>query len=129
MVGVRRRENPEQRKLWLRSLRVFKLGIQVRAKMGVVEKYCQQVAAQRLGDRWSTPDWSNDKWITLLYTSIRDTQYPPELMIGFAESVQLRFEDIPNKQPSVAATLDVINYVCKVSSYELRRRFKVFYYE
>lgn len=127
MVAKRQHENPEQRKLWLRSLRAFKAGMHLRAKMGVIAHYCHQVGAQRRASTtWSKPDWDKDKWITLLYTSIRDNQLPPELIIAFAETPLLKFESLASREPTVEATLNFMDYICKAKSYELRRRFGVF---
>lgn len=118
--------NEAKRKFWLRSLRRFKYGIKVRAKLGVLQTICEQVGAERKGKRgWDAPQWQHDRWITLLYTCIKDNQFPPELLIGFVKTAEVTFM-ASKTQPTVAATLDVVDDVCKTYSIELRQKFGVF---
>lgn len=120
------RIDEEKRREWLRSLRRFKQGVKLRARLGVLATYCQQVAAQRKGSsQWSAPDWDNDKWVTRLYTSIRDEEFPPELLTGFVESAEVTFLN-PKKQPTPQDTIDAMNDVCTRLSKRLRRKFGVF---
>lgn len=115
-----------KRKFWLRSLRRFKYGIKVRAKLGVLQTICEQVGAERKGKRgWDAPQWQHDRWITLLYTCIKDNQFPPELLIGFAKTAEVTFM-ASRVQPTVDATLDVVDDLCKTYSKELRQKFGVF---
>jgi hypothetical protein len=114
------------RREWLRALRQFKYGVRVRAKLGVLQTICQQVAAQRKGKQvWDAPQWEHDRWVTLLYTCIRDNQFPPELLEGFAKTAEITFLS-SRKQPTVQGTLDAVDYVCKLLSKQLRIKFGVF---
>jgi hypothetical protein len=69
---------PAKRSDWLRALRVFKRGLKVRAKLGVLDTICQDVMAERKLTKtrydWVQPDWSNEKWIDLLFNSIKNNQ-------------------------------------------------------
>lgn len=116
----------ERRRVWLASLRRFKRGIKVRAKLGVIQNICQQVAAERKGQQgWDAPVWEHDQWITLLYTCIRDDEYPKELLVGFVKTAEVTFFS-PNMQPTVNGTLNTVDTVCKLLSKQLRTKFGVF---
>lgn len=116
----------DKRREWLRALRRFKYGIKVRAKLGVLQTICEQVAAERKGkQRWDAPQWEHDRWVTLLYTCIKDNQFPPELLIGFTKTAEVTFLN-PRKQPTVEGTIEAVNEVCKQNSRALRQKFGVF---
>lgn len=122
----KRRVDDAKRKEWLRSLRRFKYGMKVRAKLGVIQTFCEQVAAERKGKQtWDAPQWEHDRWTTLLYTCIRDNEFPPELIIGFVKTAEVTFLN-PRKQPTVEGTLDAMNEVCRDLSVALRTKFEVF---
>jgi hypothetical protein len=111
---------------WLRALRRFKYGVKVRAKLGVLDTICQQVAAKRRGTQvWDMPQWEHDRWITLLYTSIRDNEFPPELLSGFAQTAEVTFMS-PEQQPTVANVLIAVDGVLAARSVQLRTKFGVF---
>jgi hypothetical protein len=115
-----------KRKFWLRSLRRFKYGIKVRAKLGVLQTICEQVAAERNGRKtWDAPDWSHLRWVTLLYTCIKENQFPPELLIAFAKTAEVTFLN-PNKQPTAGGVVVAVNEVCRGQSKALRQMFGVF---
>jgi hypothetical protein len=120
------RINEEKRREWLRSLRRFKQGVRLRARLGVVTIYCQEVALRRKGlSSWSAPDWDHDKWVTRLYTAIRDEEFPPELLTGFVESAEVTFLNL-RKQPTSQDAIDAMNDVCTRLSKRLRQKFGVF---
>jgi hypothetical protein len=115
-----------KRREWLRALRRFKYGIRVRAKLGVLSNLCEEVAAQRRGkQQWDAPQWEHDRWVTLLYTCIRDNEFPTELLVGFIKTAEVTFMS-PHKTPTVAGTLDAVNQVCTAQSKQLRTKFGVF---
>jgi hypothetical protein len=115
----------EKRREWLRALRRFKYGIGVRAKLGVLQTYCEQVGAERVGTTvWSNPDWDHDKWIDFLCECIRDGRFPPDLLHGFAQTAEVTFFS-RSWQPTVDSVLDAVNQVCKEKSRELRKKFGV----
>lgn len=116
----------DKRKYWLGCLKSFKKGMKVRAKMGVLQGFCQQVSAENKGKgryQWVQPDWSTDKWLELLYTSIKDNQFPNELMKGFVQSSTSGYW---RTEPTPELALHAVDEVCKTYSIELRRRFGVF---
>jgi hypothetical protein len=116
----------DKRREWLRALRRFKYGIKVRAKLGVLQTICEQVAQERKGARvWKCPDWEHDKWVHFLYECIRDSKFPPELLRGFAQTAEVTFFN-RSRQPTVSSVLDTVNQVCKERSKQLRRKFGVF---
>jgi hypothetical protein len=85
--------NVSARKEWLRTLRQFRKGLQVRAKLGVLDRLCTEVADERVKtvvmrmSTWSRPDWREDPHRTLLITSMRDNVYPTELLVEFVRSI------------------------------------------
>lgn len=114
-----------KRLVWLRSLRAFKKGIKVRAKMGVFEPLCAQVHQERQQTKnWRAPDWYSDQWTDLLYTSIRDQDFSTELLKGFTQSAHVAYWR--NEPPKPSRVLDAVDTVCNDMSYELRTRFGVF---
>jgi len=117
---------PAKRTEWLRALRVFKRGLKVRAKLGVLDTICQDVMAERKLTKtrydWVQPDWSNEKWIDLLFDSIKNNQHPTELLQGFAQSVRTYHYTTINKE----TTLEAADSVCAELSVQLRRKFGVF---
>jgi hypothetical protein len=118
-------DNDERRREWLRALRQFKIGMRVRAKIGVLETLCQQIAAERRNARtWDAPAWDHDRWLDLLYQSIRNNEFPPELVLGFVKTAEVTFFN-PNRQPDSAGVLDAVDLVCKRQSRALRERFGV----
>jgi hypothetical protein len=120
------RIDEDKRREWLRALRRFKYGIKVRAKLGVLQTICEQVAAQRKGkQRWDAPQWDHDRWVTLLYTCIKDNQFPPELLEGFVKTAEVTFLN-SRKQPTVIGTVYAVNEVCREQSKALRTKFGVF---
>lgn len=120
------RIDEEKRREWLRALRRFKYGIKVRAKLGVLQVICEQVHTQRKGkQQWDAPQWEHDRWVTFLYTCIRDNEFPPELLEGFVKTAEVTFLT-PNRQPTVDKVLDAVDQVCKRLSKPLRYKFGVF---
>ena len=120
------RIDEDKRREWLRALRRFKYGIKVRAKLGVLQTICEQVAAERKGkQKWDAPQWDHDRWVTLLYTCIKNNEFPPELLIGFVKTVEVTFMN-PHKIPTVIGTVYAVNEVCRAQSKALRQKFGVF---
>jgi hypothetical protein len=110
---------------WLRALRRFKYGIKVRAKLGVIDAYCEQVALERRGvSKWDAPHWAHDEWVTLLYTCIKNNEYPSELLLGFTKTAEVTFYT-PRKQPTPLKVLDAVDEVCRTQSKKLRQKFGV----
>lgn len=118
--------DPQRRLEWLRALRRFKYGVRVRAKLGVIDTMCKQVAKERgKAMTWDAPQWSHDRWVTMLYTSIRDNEFPPELLEGFVKTAEVTILS-PNLQPTVDGALTAVDVVLKQLSKPLRQRFGVF---
>jgi hypothetical protein len=96
----------------------------VRAKMGVLDSICQQVNAESMVVTiWKKPDWDDDIWVTMLYTAIKDKQFPTELLRGFAQSASL---NLRNFRTDKFTTLAVMEDVCTRLSLRLRQKFGVF---
>ena len=120
------RIDDDKRREWLRALRRFKYGIKVRAKLGILQTICEQVAVQRKGKQvWDAPQWDHDRWVTFLYTCIKNNEYPSELLEAFVKTAEVTFLT-SNKQPTVDKTIDAVNEVCKQLSRPLRTKFGVF---
>jgi len=116
----------ERRREWLRALRKWKYGIKVRAKLGVLQPICEEVSRDRQGSSsWTMPDWDCDRWITLLYTCIRDEQFTPEILRAFAESAEVTFLS-KFSQPTPEGIIEVVDRICKTHSRKLRQKFGVF---
>ena len=116
---------PAKRTEWLRALRVFKRGLKVRAKLGVLDAICQDIIAERKLTKtrydWVQPDWSHEKWIDLLFNSIKNNQHPTELLQGFAQSTLHAYAIISRE-----TTLEAADNICAELSVQLRRKFGVF---
>lgn len=118
--------NEEKQREWQRALRRFKKGVRLRAKLGLIETLCKQVAQERKRQtKWLAPEWDDDRWLTALYVSIRDNRYPIELLKGFVETAEITFFS-PVNQPTVEAVLAAVDDVCRRYSKDLRRKFGVF---
>ena len=120
---------PEKRLVWLRALRKFKTGIKARAKMNVFEGISDtiegEVRTEGRGHSYrSMPDWSTKHYHKLLYTSIRDNKFSPELLRGITESNASYYWNW--ERPSPAAVIDTMNRICDARSVDLRREFGVF---
>jgi len=116
----------ENKLMWLRSLRKFKMAIKVRARMGVLESLIKKVEAERVGinrHQWEMPDWGSDTWQEVLYTSIRDSECSMELLKGFIKSVSTGYY---SSTVSVEEVIEEVDKVCTTYSIDLRRRFGVF---
>jgi hypothetical protein len=117
--------NTANRKIWLSSLRKFKYGIKARARIGSFEKL---IEAQKVLPRnnQSCPDWSNSDWQELLHNSIKNTEFPMELINGFvAHAVHDRWY-YHRGNVKAADILTTVDEVCNTYSVELRRKFGVF---
>lgn len=120
------RIDEDKRREWLRALRRFKYGMKVRAKVGILQTYCEQVAAERRGvQKWDAPMWEHDRWVTFLYTCIKDQWFPEELLIAFVKTAEVTLLT-SRKQPTTERVLDAVNQVCKQQSKQLRQKFGVF---
>jgi hypothetical protein len=123
---VPRKINPENRLIWLRALRRFKLGMKARAKLGILDTLCKEVAVERKGQQvWDCPQWEHDRWVTYLYTCMRDDQYPTELVKQFVKTAEVTFLT-SSRQPTVSKVLDAVDLVCRDLSPKLREKFGVF---
>jgi hypothetical protein len=116
----------ENKLLWLRQLRKFKSAIKVRARMGVLESLIQQVDKERVGVSrydWEQPDWNSDAWQDMLYTSLRDSECPTDLLKGIIKSVSRGYYQTTITVKEVVAEADRL---CNTYSLDLRRKFGVF---
>jgi len=116
----------EKRLVWLRALRKFKAGIKVRAKMNVFEGISDTIEREKTkrDTHHSMPDWSTKHYHKLLYTSIRDCKFSPELLKGIAESNATYYWNWT--RPTPAAVIDTVKKICDTRSVDLRREFGVF---
>jgi len=114
---------PEKRKVWLRALREFKKGIKVRAKMNVFEGISDSIEQ---GDNLRfTPDWSHGDYKELLFTSIRDGEFPQELLTGINRTYRSEYSWNWSR-PSPKDIITITDKICNTYSVELRRQFGVF---
>lgn len=117
--------NTDTRKVWLKSLRKFKYGIKARLRIGAFDAIIESVK-QLPKPQQQVPEWSDPRWINLLYESIRDNNHPMELLQGFsAHAVYDRwYYHRGNIKP--ADVLHVVDSICTTHSIDLRKRFGVF---
>lgn len=116
--------NPEKRLEWLRALRGFKKALAVRYKLGILEAYCKQVAAERSGNsRWEEPDWDDPYWVDKLYDAISTGTMSPEILLGFARSIGRTYHT--QRSPRVVDYMYTVDRILKRHSLALRKKFGV----
>lgn len=120
------RMNVDRQREWRRAVRTWKMGVKVRAKLGVIQALCDEVAQDRHGGAtWVAPDWGHDLWVEQLFEAICDNKHPPELLKGFVESAEVTFF-ATGKQPKPERVLEAVDKVYKQLSRRLRVKFGVF---
>ena len=124
---VRLIEKPEERKQWRRALAAFKKGIKARVRVhafdGIIDKMWAEREAQNRWD-WRQPSWKSKQWMDILENSIRNNEFPPELLTGLAQTTTNGYY-MANK-PTGQDVLKALDFVCNQQSIELRQRFGVF---
>lgn len=120
------RIDEERRREWLRALRRFKQGVHLRAKVGVIDTLCKQVAAERRGKtHWDAPQWEHERWVKELHFAIAHNVYPTSLLIGFVKTAEVTFFNARH-QPTTEGVIAAVNLVCRQQSRRLRQAFGVF---
>ena len=120
-------EKPAERKIWRQSLAKFKRGIRARAKVRAFDPLIEKVWAERQGQNqyhWKQPDWSSKPWLDLLEQSIRNNEFPHELLIGFCSTPSSGYYQ--QSKPTSKEVFDSTHKILNDMSVELRRRFDVF---
>lgn len=129
------RVNKDARREWLRALRRFKSQIQLRVKMGVFDGVRAEMDAGGAIPKpppgklfhGRAPDWGDAKWLDLLHTSMRDNQYPKELLAGFLLTMPTVVWRAGYARQSMKESMKLtVNHVINSNSVELRARFGVF---
>lgn len=115
--------NTDARKQWLSALRKFKYGMRARARVRAFDDMLEQ--SKRDGNR-SIPDWSNTTWLNLLYTSIKNNEYPIELLRGIAAHATWRGHWYKPNAITSADVPPVVDEICNTHSIDLRKLFGVF---
>ena len=120
-------EKPEERKQWRRALANFKRGIKARVRVHAFDGIIDEMWAERQGQSrwdWRQPQWESKQWMDLLESSIRDNEFPQELLKGLAQTTSTGY--YMSNKPTGQDVLKALDYVCNNQSIELRRRFGVF---
>ena len=120
-------EKPAERKIWRQALSKFKRGIKARAKVRAFDPLIEKVWAERQGQsqyHWKQPDWSSKPWLDLLEKSIRDNEFPKELLLGFCATPSSGYYQ--QSKPTSKEVFDGVHKILNDMSVELRRRFNVF---
>lgn len=121
-------EKPEERKQWRRALANFKRGIKARVRVHAFDGIIDEMWAERQAEKnrwhWQQPQWESKQWMDLLESSIRDNQFPQELLKGLAQTTTTGY--YMSSKPTGQDVLKALDYVCNNQSIELRRRFDVF---
>lgn len=76
----RETENVEKRRVWLQTLRRFKRGIAVRAKLGIFTAINEAMKKEQFGSTTLMMDINSDSFVEFLYRCMRDDVYPDELL-------------------------------------------------
>jgi len=117
--------NTDTRKVWLNSLRKFKYGIKARLRIGAFDAIIETVK-QLPKNQQQVPEWSDPRWIDLLYQSIRDNNHPMELLQGFSSHAVYDRWYYHRGNIKPADILAVVDSICTTHSIDLRKRFGVF---
>ena len=120
-------EIPEKRKEWRQALSKFKRGVKARVRVHAFDGLINEMWAERDSQNrwdWRQPDWSDGKWLDMLERSIRDNEFPQELLKGIAQTSHTGY--YMHTKPTNVDVLKALDKVCNDSSVELRRRFGVF---
>jgi hypothetical protein len=120
------RVNGDARKVWLRSLKAFKRGIKTRAKIGVFDAIEAKLNTEK-GRKFRNGrvEWTDEKYIALLHTSIRDQKYPKVLLGAILLTVPRATWNVI--EPTMFQKIDrTIDFIVAALSVELRTRFGVF---
>lgn len=123
--SVERMDVDRQRE-WRKLVKTWKAGVKVRAKIGVVQALCDEVAKARQAKHpWVCPDWLRDEWVEALYVAIVTNQHPSELLKGFVESAEITFFNTRH-EPSPDRVLEAVDKIYKQLSRRMRVKFGVF---
>tara|TARA_R100000231_G_scaffold175_3_gene278 strand:- start:10575 stop:11696 length:1122 start_codon:yes stop_codon:yes gene_type:complete len=120
-------EKADERKVWRQALAKFKRGIKARAKVRAFDPLIEKIWAERQGQsryHWKQPDWSSKPWLDLLEQSIRDNEFPKELLLGFCATPSSGYYQ--QSKPTSKEVFDGVHKILTDMSVELRRRFNVF---
>lgn len=125
--------DPERRREWLRAMKRYRMGLQLRAKIGALDAYIVRVKAEAktaTSYDWKHPDWNETQWIAQLADSMKRDDYSYESLSPLIQSVPTSlfrgafFYNIDNITPQTI--VDMFNYLVKSYSIQLRRAFGVF---
>jgi len=117
--------NTDKRKVWLSALRKFKYGMKARIRIGAFDPLIQSQKNLPRNNQ-SCPDWSDPTWQELLYNSIKNNDFPMELLNGItAHAVHDRWY-YHRGNVKAADILTAMDEVCNTHSVDLRKRFGVF---
>ena len=119
--ATRETENTERKRIWLQTLRRFKRGLAVRAKLGV---FTALNAAIKNEQFTTLPmDTNSDVFVEFLYRCMRDDQYPDELLrsLGFTRYATWR----PSNTNLDAVAIALSSSILQTLSFRLRRHFGV----
>jgi hypothetical protein len=116
---------PEKRLHWLRALREFKKGIKIRAKMNVFDGLSDTVEKEGKTGYYDRPDWSHEQHMLLLFESIKNNEFPQDLLLGITKSFRPEHSWTWHR-PKPAEIVSETDRICTTYSVELRRHFGVF---
>ena len=112
--------DPERRKVWLAALRAWKRQVKTAARLGVFDPLMAASRANPPG--WhDRPDWSEEKYLDILYTAIKDGRCDTDLLRMFVDA------RITQYTPPLTSMemFEEVERVLAVSSVALRKRFGV----
>ncbi len=118
-------ENPDVKREWLSKLRAFKQGVRLRAKLGVLDKYLQDVGAARRRGTYERPHWGDATWLHRLAWCIKHQDFPKDVLVGFAETAEFTIHT-STTTPSREKLLAAMDETLREQRYFLRKYFGVF---
>lgn len=118
---------PEKRKVWLRKIKAFNKALQVRAKIGVLDRIVEQVQAERDANprQWEAPNWDSPEWFAVWTKAIDTGEIPIPFLKGLVQTTRYGWRNTTT-QHRVKETLNVAKQLQRTYSRDLRRHFGVF---
>lgn len=111
---------------WLRSVRQYKQGIKVRAKLGVLDTVATEVVQERSSQNrfnWKQPDWFSDHWIDTFSNALKTQDFSLDMLKAFAQTADVSYW---NRRVTGQDVVETVDKLIKDLSIHLRIRFGVF---
>lgn len=121
--------NAEKRREWLRTVKQYRKGLQLRAKIGALDTIINTVRAEAAiarGWDWRYPDWAEPSHIYSLVDAMQADDYSQEILTSLIQSVPSLTGSYAVQDINSQSVIKTYNYLIKTHSVQLRRAFGVF---